>query len=115
MASDQVNSECRTGIPDSYSCQDLSYQDGQQSIGKVTLISQLRPSPSALHRALHVLQENPALLYQLATSNLLQYHIPLLPMFTNPQVLQALIQIEKGLQILSREVPGLGPFFMESR
>lgn len=111
MFSNQVNSGCRTGMPDSYSGQDLSPEDGQQPIGKATLTSQLRPSPCALRRALHVLQQNPALLHQLATGSPLRHHIPLLPILTNPRALQALIQIEKGLQILSREVPGLGPCF----
>ncbi|KAM7085509.1 ubiquilin-1-like [Molossus nigricans] len=109
MASNQANSGCRTGMPDSYSGQDLSSQDGQHPIGKATLTSELRPSPCALRRALHVLQQNPALLHQLATGSPLRHHIPLLPILTNPRALQALIQIEKGLQILSREVPGLGP------
>ncbi|XP_036893641.1 ubiquilin-1-like [Sturnira hondurensis] len=110
MASNQANSGCGTSVPDSYSGQELSSQDGQQPIGKATLTSQLRPSPSALRRALHVLQQNPALLHQLATHSPLRHHIPLLPILTNPRALQALVQIEKGLQILSREVPDLGPF-----
>lgn len=57
----------------------------------------------------YVLQQNPALLHQLATGSPLRHHMPLLPILTNPRALQALIQIEKGLQILSREVPGLEP------
>ncbi|XP_066108888.1 ubiquilin-1-like [Saccopteryx bilineata] len=111
MASNQANSGCKTGMPLSCSGQDLSSQDGQQPTEKATLISQLRPSPSALRRALHVLQQNPALLQQLASGSPLRHHIPLLPILTNPQALQALIQIEKGLQILSREVSGLGSCF----
>lgn len=103
MASDKANSECRTSMLD------ISSQDGQQAIGKATLISQLRSSPSTLGRSLHVLQQNPALLHQLATGSPLRHYIPLLPILTNPRALQALIQIEKGLQVLSREVPGLGP------
>ncbi|KAM5223369.1 ubiquilin-4-like [Hipposideros larvatus] len=109
MASNQASSECRTGMLDSYSGQDISSQDGQQPIGKATLTSQLRPSPSSLRRSLHVLQQHPALLHQLATGSPLRHHMPLLPILTNPRALQALIQIEKGLQVLSREVPGLGP------
>ncbi|XP_016070416.1 PREDICTED: ubiquilin-3-like [Miniopterus natalensis] len=109
MASTQANSGYRIGMPDSYSDRDLSSQDSQQPTGKVTLTSQLRPSPLALRRALHVLQQNPPLLHQLATGSPLRHHMPLLPILTNPQALQALIQIEKGLQMLSREVPGLGP------
>ncbi|KAF5918699.1 hypothetical protein HPG69_005735 [Diceros bicornis minor] len=108
MASNQNNSGCSTCMPDLYSGQDLPLQDSQQPIGKATLTSQLRPSPSALRRALHVLQQNPTLLHQLAAGSPLRNHKPLLPILTNPQALQALIQIEKGLQILSREVPELG-------
>ncbi|XP_032974804.1 ubiquilin-3-like [Rhinolophus ferrumequinum] len=103
MASDEANSECRTSMLD------ISSQDGQQSVGKATLISQLRPSPSTLYRSLHVLQQNSALLHQLATGSPLRHHIPLLPILTNPRALRALIQVERGLQVLSREVPGLGP------
>ncbi|EPY80491.1 ubiquilin-4 [Camelus bactrianus] len=109
MVSNQANSGCRTGTSDLNSGQDLSSQESQQPIGKATPASQLRTSPSALCRALHVLQQNPALLRQLVTDSPLRHHMPLLPILTNPQALQALIQIEKGLQILSREVPGLGP------
>lgn len=109
MASTQANSGYRASMQDSYSGHDLSSQDGQQPTGKATLTSQLRPSPSALRRAMHVLQQNPGLLHQLATGSPLRHHIPLLPILTNPRALQALIQIEKGLQILSREVPSLGP------
>ncbi|XP_057605357.1 ubiquilin-3-like [Hippopotamus amphibius kiboko] len=109
VVSNQANSGCRTGLSDLNAGQDLSSQESQQPIGKATPASQLRPSPSALRRALHVLQQNPSLRHQLATGSPLRHHIPLLPILTNPQALQALIQIGKGLQILSREVPGLGP------
>ncbi|XP_036782889.2 ubiquilin-1-like [Manis pentadactyla] len=102
-----ANSGCRTSVPDLSPGQDLPSQESQEPTGKATLTSQQRPSPSALHRALHVLQQNPALLYQLATGSPRQYHMPLLPILTNPRALQALIQIEKGLHTLSREVPGL--------
>ncbi|XP_021541309.1 ubiquilin-3-like [Neomonachus schauinslandi] len=109
VASNQANSECGTGMPDVNSGPDLLSQENQQPVGRATLTSQLRPSPSALRRALHVLQQNPALLHQLAAGSPLRHHVPLLPILTNPRALQALIQIEKGLQILSKEVPGLGP------
>ncbi|XP_012385630.1 ubiquilin-1-like [Dasypus novemcinctus] len=114
MALDKANSGCRTGMSDLYSGQDLPSQDSQQSSGKATLMNNLRPSPSALRRALHVLQQNPTLLHQLATGNPLRHHIPLLPILTNPRALQALIQIEQGLQVLSREVPCLGPCLWDS-
>ncbi|ELK38712.1 PREDICTED: ubiquilin-1-like [Myotis davidii] len=109
MASTQANSGYRAGMQGSYSGHDISSQDGQQPTGKATLTNQLRLSPSVLRRAMHVLQQNPALLRQLAAGSPLRHHIPLLPILTNPRALQALIQIEKGLQILSREVPSLGP------
>ncbi|ELV13564.1 Ubiquilin-1 [Tupaia chinensis] len=109
MTSHKTNSACRTGIPDLYSGLDLPSQDSQQPIEKGTSTSQLRPSPSVLRRALHVLQQNPTLLHQLATGSPLRHRMPLLPILTNPRALQALIQIEQGLQTLSREVPGLGP------
>ncbi|KAJ1075182.1 hypothetical protein K5549_006544 [Capra hircus] len=105
--SNQASAVCRTGLSDLG--QNLPSQESQQPIGKATPASQLRPSPSVLRRALHVLQQNPALLHQLATGSPLRHHMPLLPILTNPRALQALIQIEKGLQILSREVPGLEP------
>nr|XP_014695115.1 ubiquilin-3 [Equus asinus] len=107
MASNQANSGCRPGMLDLCSGQDLPSQDSQQPLGKAALTSQLRPSP--LCRALHFLQQNPALIHLLATGSPLQHHMPVLPILTNPRALQALIQIEKGLQILSREVPGLVP------
>ncbi|XP_008563707.1 PREDICTED: ubiquilin-3-like [Galeopterus variegatus] len=110
MASSQANSGCRTGLLDLYSGHDLPSQDSQKPMEKTTLTSQLRPSPSVLHTALHVLQQNPALLHQLATGSPLRHHMLLLLIITNPQALQALIQIEQGLQILSREFPGLRPF-----
>ncbi|XP_077631903.1 ubiquilin-2-like [Crocuta crocuta] len=109
IASNQANSGCGAGLPDVNLGQDLLFQDGQQPAGKPSLTSQLRPSPSALRRALHVLQQNPTLLHQLATRSPLRHHMPLLPILTNPRALQALIQIENGLQILSKEVAGLGP------
>ncbi|XP_044116165.1 ubiquilin-3-like [Neovison vison] len=109
VASNQASSGCGTGVPDVNSSQDLLSQEIQQPVGTAPLISQLRSSPSALRRALHVLQLNPALLNQLATGSPLRHHMPLLPILTNPRALQALIQIEKGLQTLSKEVPGLEP------
>ncbi|KAM9767386.1 ubiquilin-1-like [Dama dama] len=109
VISNQANAVCRTGLSDLYSGHDLPSQESQQPIGKATPASQLRPSTSVLRRALHVLQQNPALLHQLATGSPLRHHMPLLPILTNPRALQALIQIDKGLQVLSREVPGLGP------
>lgn len=108
VASNQTHSGCGLRMPDINSGHNLLSQESQQPIGKATLTSQLRPSPSALCKALHVLQQNPALLHQLASGSPLQHHLPLLPILTNPRALQALIQIEKGLQILSKEVPGLG-------
>nr|XP_010599273.1 ubiquilin-1-like [Loxodonta africana] len=108
MASDQANSGYRSGTLNLYSSQDFPSQESHQPIGKPTRTSQLRPSPSAFHRALQILQQNPALLYQLATDSPLRHQIPLLPILTNPRAVQALIQIEQGLQILSREVLGLG-------
>ncbi|XP_076969903.1 ubiquilin-1-like [Tamandua tetradactyla] len=109
MASDKANSGCKTNMLDLYSGQDLPSQNSQQSSGKGTLNNQLGPSPFVLCRALHMLKRNPTLLHQLATGNPLRHHMSLLPILTNPRALQALIQIEQGLQILSREVPGLGP------
>jgi ubiquilin len=113
MVSNQPTSGCRTGMPDLNSGEDLLSQDSQQPVEKASLACQLRPLPSVLHRALHVLQQNRALLHQLATGSSQLHHIPLLPIFTNPRALQALIQIEQGLQILSREVPGLGSFLWD--
>ncbi|XP_004618414.2 ubiquilin-3-like [Sorex araneus] len=108
VASNQTNSGSRNVMLD-FSGQDSASQDSQQPMEKANPANQLRPSPSDLRRALHVLQQNPALLHQLTTGSPLRHHIPLLPILTNPRALQALIQIEKGLQTLSREVPGLGP------
>ncbi|XP_007954341.1 ubiquilin-3-like [Orycteropus afer afer] len=105
-ASDMTNSGYRTMLDLG---QDSPSQKSHQPIGKCTLTSRLRSSASALHKALRVLQQNPALLHQLATGSHLRHHMPLLPILTNPRALQALIQIEQGLQILSREVPGLAP------
>lgn len=109
VASNQANPGCGTGMPDVNSGQDLLSQESQQPAGRATVTSQLRPSPSALRRALHVLQKNPTLLHPLAAGSPLRHCMPLLPLLTNPRALQALIQIEKGLQILSKEVPGLAP------
>ncbi|EFB18414.1 hypothetical protein PANDA_015749, partial [Ailuropoda melanoleuca] len=109
VASNQANPGYGTGMPDVNSGQDLLSQESQQPAGRVTVASQLRPSPSALRRASHVLQQNPTRLHQLATGSPLRHRMPLLPILSNPRALQALIQIEKGLQILSKEVPGLGP------
>ncbi|XP_012414726.1 ubiquilin-3-like [Trichechus manatus latirostris] len=109
MASDLANSGYRSSMLDLYSSQDFPSQETHRPIGKSTLTSQLRPSPSAFHRALQILQQNPALLHQLATESPLLHHMPVLPILTNPRAVQALIQIEQGLQTLSREVPGLGP------
>ncbi|KAM4845263.1 ubiquilin-4-like isoform 1-T5 [Thomomys bottae] len=113
LAPNQVSSGYKIGIPDLYPGQDFPSQDSQQHIEKGYLASQQTLSPPVLRRALHVLQQNPSLLHQLATSSPLLHHIPLLPILTNPRALQALIQIEQGLQILSKEVPGLGPFFRD--
>ncbi|KAM6173970.1 ubiquilin-1-like [Erethizon dorsatum] len=111
--SNQASSGCKNGKPVLYSGQDLPSQDSQQPAEKASLTNQLRPSPSLLCQALHVLQQNPTLLHQLSSSPL-RHHIPLLPILSNPRALQALIQIEQGLQILSREVPGLIPFLQDS-
>ncbi|XP_048217199.1 ubiquilin-1-like [Perognathus longimembris pacificus] len=113
MAPNQVSLGCKTGMADLYPGQDFPSQDSQQPIEKGSLASQQRLSPSVLRRALHVLQQNPSLLHQLATGSPLLRHIPLLPILTNPRALQALLQIEQGLHILSKEVPGLGPFFRD--
>ncbi|XP_055972358.1 ubiquilin-3-like [Sorex fumeus] len=107
-ASNQTNSGSRNVMLD-FSGQDPASQESQQPMEKANLTNHLRPSPLDLRRALHVLQQNPALLHQLTTGSPLRHHIPLLPILTNPRALQALIQIEKGLQTLSKEVPGLGP------
>ncbi|XP_023365499.1 ubiquilin-3-like [Otolemur garnettii] len=109
MASNQANAGCKTGMPDSCSGH-LPSQDCQHPTDKATVTSQLRTSPSVLRRALQFLQQNPALLRQVETGSPLRHHLPLLPILTNPRALQALIQIEQGLQILSKEVPGLGLF-----
>ncbi|XP_004642170.1 ubiquilin-1-like [Octodon degus] len=109
--SNQASSGCKNGMPVLYSGQDLPSQDSQQPGEKGPLTNQLRPSP-LLCQALHVLQQNPTLLHQLSSSPL-RHHIPLLSILTNPRALQALIQIEQGLQILSREVPGLRPYLQD--
>lgn len=104
LVSNQASSGCRTGASDLYSA-----QGSQQPVEKAPPASHLSPPPTALRRAFHVLQRNPALLQQLAPDSPLRHQMPPLPILTNPRALQALIQIEKGLQILSQEVPGLGP------
>ncbi|EHB12109.1 Ubiquilin-1 [Heterocephalus glaber] len=113
VTSNQASSGSKNGMLVSYPGQDLPYQDSQQPVEKASMTNQPRPSPSLLCQALHVLQQNPTLLHQLTTSSPLRHHIPLLPILTNPRALQALIQIEQGLQILSREVPDLRPFLQD--
>lgn len=81
---------------------------------KAPLTNQSRLSTSVLCRALSVLQQNPARLHQLATGSPLLHHMPLLPILNNPRALQTLLQIEQGLQTLSREVPELGLFLRDS-
>ncbi|KFO36068.1 Ubiquilin-1 [Fukomys damarensis] len=97
VTSNQASPGCKNGMPDSYQGQDLPSQDSQQPVEKAPMTNQLRPSPSLLCQALHVLQKNPTLLHQLTTSSPLRHHIALLPILTNPRALQALIQIEQGL------------------
>lgn len=108
-ASNQTSSESKNGMLDYHSAQNPPSQGNQQPKGKANPANLLKPSSSDLRKALHILQQNPALLHQLTVGSPLRHHIPLLPILTNPRALQALIQIEKGLQTLSREVPGLGP------
>ncbi|XP_040820240.1 ubiquilin-3-like [Ochotona curzoniae] len=112
MASNQTNSGCRVGMQGFSSSQDASSQESEH-MEKVTQTSQPKFSPSALCQILHVLQQNPALLHQPATGIPLRHHMPLLPILTNPRAVQALMQIEHGLQILSREVPGLAPILCD--
>lgn len=114
IVSSQAGSVCRPGTLDLHPGSDIPSQESQQPVEKVPLISQPRLSPCVLRRALTVLQQNPSLAHQLATGSPLLHHVPLLPILTNPRALQALLQIEEGLQILSREVPELGPFFRDS-
>ncbi|XP_052616129.1 ubiquilin-1-like [Peromyscus californicus insignis] len=114
IVSSQASSGCRPGTLDLRVGSDLPSQESQQQVEKAPLTSQPGLSPSVLCRALNVLQQNPALLHQLATGGPLLHHMPLLPILTNPRALQALLQIEQGLQILSREVPELGPFLWDS-
>ncbi|XP_059108331.1 ubiquilin-1-like [Peromyscus eremicus] len=114
IVSSQASSGCRPGTLDLRVGSDLPSQESQQQVEKAPLTSQPGLSPSVLCRALNVLQQNPALLHQLATGSPLLHHMPLLPILTNPRALQALLQIEQGLQILSREVPELGPFLWDS-
>lgn len=113
MASNQASSGHRTGVTDSHSGQELPSQDSQQSTEKNSLPNQLRPSPSILRGLLYALQQNPSLPHQMTTGSLMHHRIPILSILTNPRALQALIQIEQGLQILSREVPELGPFLRD--
>lgn len=114
LVSSQAGSGCRQGTLDLHPSSETPSQESQQPVEKVPLTNQLRLSPSVLRRALTVLQQNPSLAHQLATGSPLLHHIPLLPILTNPRALQALLQIEEGLMILSREVPELGPLFRES-
>ncbi|KAL1774055.1 ubiquilin-3 [Sigmodon hispidus] len=114
IASSQASSGCRTSILDLDLGSDLPSQESQEPVEKAPLSSQPRLSPSVLCRALNVLQQNPALLHQLAAGSSLLHHMPLLPILTNPRALQALLQIEQGLQILSKEVPELAPFLRDS-
>uniref|UniRef100_I3MXF9 Ubiquilin-like protein n=1 Tax=Ictidomys tridecemlineatus TaxID=43179 RepID=I3MXF9_ICTTR len=113
MASNQASSGHRTGIQDIHSGQEPLSQDSQQFIEKNSLPNQLRPSPSILRGLLYALQQNPSLLHQMTTGSPMHHQIPILSILTNPRALQALIQIEQGLQILSREVPALGPFLRD--
>lgn len=110
--SSQASSGCRPGTLDSHPSSDFPSQESQQPVEKTPLTSQ--PKPSVLRGAVNVVQPNPALLHKLATGSPLLHHMPLLPILTNPRALQALLQIEQGLQILSREVPELGPFLWNS-
>ncbi|CAH6792824.1 ubiquilin-1 [Phodopus roborovskii] len=114
IVSSQASLGCRPGTLDLQPGSDLPFQEYQPPVEKAPSVGQLRPSPYVLCRALNVLQQNPALLHQLATGSPLLHHMPLLPILTNPRALQALLQIEQGLQILSREVPELGPFLWDS-
>ncbi|XP_021508837.1 ubiquilin-3-like [Meriones unguiculatus] len=110
--SSQASSRCRPGTLDLQPDPDLPSQESLQPVEKDPVSSQL--SPLVLCRAVNVLQQISALLHQLATGSPLLHHIPLLPALTNPRVLQALLQIEQGLQTLSREVPELGLFLRGS-
>ncbi|XP_005087333.1 ubiquilin-2-like [Mesocricetus auratus] len=114
VVSSQSISGCRPGTLDLHLGSDLPSQENQQQVEKAPPVGQPRPSPYVLCQALNVLQQNPALLHQLATGSPLLQHMPLLPILTNPRALQALLQIEQGLQILSREVPELEPFLWDS-
>lgn len=114
IVSSQANSRCRPGTLDLHPDSDLPSQESLQPVEKDPLTSQLKLSPIVLGRAVNVLQQISALLHQLATGSPQLHHIPLLPIFTNPRVLQALLQIEQGLQTLSREVPELGLFLRGS-
>ncbi|XP_051005303.1 LOW QUALITY PROTEIN: ubiquilin-1-like [Acomys russatus] len=110
----QASSGCRPGTLDLHPGSDCPSQESQQPVEKTPLTTQPKLSPSVLRRAVNVLQKNPSLLHQLATGSPLLQHMPLLPILTNPRALQALLQIEQGLQTLSREVPELGPFLWNS-
>ncbi|EDL16710.1 ubiquilin-3 [Mus musculus] len=114
IVSSQASLGCRPGMLDLHSGSDIPCQESQQPLEKVPLTCQPRLSPCVLRLALTVLQQNPSLAHQLATGSPLLHHLPLLPILTNPRALQALLQIEEGLQILSREVPELGPLFRDS-
>ncbi|XP_021024044.1 ubiquilin-3-like [Mus caroli] len=114
IVSSQASLGCRPGTLDLHSGSDIPCQESQQPVEKVPLTCQPRLSPCVLRLALTVLQQNLSLAHQLATGSPLLHHLPLLPILTNPRALQALLQIEEGLQILSREVPELGPLFRDS-
>lgn len=113
IVSSQASLGCRPGMLDLHPGSDISCQESQP-VEKVPLNSQPRISPCVLRLALTILQQNPSLAHQLATGSPLLHHLPLLPILTNPRALQALLQIEEGLQILAREVPELGPLFRDS-
>uniref|UniRef100_A0A8C5KL60 Ubiquilin-like protein n=1 Tax=Jaculus jaculus TaxID=51337 RepID=A0A8C5KL60_JACJA len=113
MPSSQASPGGRTGMADLCPGPDLPSQDGHPPVDRSLLLGQLRLSPTVLRRALNILQQNPALLYQLTSGSSLFHHVPLLPILTNPRALQALLQIEQGLQILTREVPELGPLLRD--
>ncbi|XP_055479676.1 ubiquilin-3-like [Psammomys obesus] len=112
IVSSQASSRCRPGTLDLQPDADLPSQESLQPVEKDPVSSQL--SLLVLCRAVNVLQQISVLLHQLATGSPLLHHIPLLPALTNPRVLQALLQIEQGLQTLSREVPELGLFLRGS-
>lgn len=113
IVSSQASLGCRLGMLDLHPGSDIPCQESQP-VEKIPITSQPRISPCVLRLALTILQQNPSLAHQLATGSPLLHHLPLLPILTNPRALQALLQIEEGLQILAREVPELGPLFRDS-